>query len=68
VSISDIPSNGQVLGRAAHILVSLLHALHSFKGELVDSETLAREAVSIEREILKEPGESRTNMQPLMGI
>ncbi len=56
VSISDIPSNGTGLGSSSTFLVSLLHALHSYKGELVDSETLAREAVSIEREILKEPG------------
>ncbi|MCL4333078.1 MAG: kinase [Candidatus Thermoplasmatota archaeon] len=56
VSISDIPSNGTGLGSSSTFLVSLLHALHSYRGELVDSETLAKEAVLIEREVLKEPG------------
>jgi len=68
VSISDIPSNGTGLGSSSTFLVSLLHALHSYKGELVDSETLAREAVSIEREILGEPGGNRTNTQRHMEI
>ena len=36
--------------------MGLLHVLHSYKGEFVNSEELAREAVKIEREILKEAG------------
>ena len=56
VSISDIPSQGTGLGSSSSFLVSLLHALHSFKGELVGPEQLAREAVHIEREVLGEPG------------
>ena len=56
VSISDIPSRGTGLGSSSTFVVALLHALHSFKGELVNQEELAREAVKIEREILKEPG------------
>jgi len=56
VSISDIPSKGTGLGSSSSFLVGLLHALHSFKGEFVNPEELAREAVKIEREILGEPG------------
>ncbi|MEM0128437.1 MAG: kinase [Thermoplasmatales archaeon] len=56
VSISDIPSRGTGLGSSSSFLVGLLHALHSFKGEFVNPEELALEAVKIEREILKEPG------------
>jgi D-glycero-alpha-D-manno-heptose-7-phosphate kinase len=56
VSISDIPSRGTGLGSSSSFLVGLLHALHSFKGEFVNPEELAREAVKIEREILGEPG------------
>ena len=56
VSISDIPSRGTRLGSSSTFLVALLHALHSYKGEFVSSEELAREAVKVEREILKEDG------------
>jgi len=56
VSISDIPSKGTGLGSSSSFLVGLLHALHSFKGEFVNPEELASEAVKIEREILGEPG------------
>ena len=56
VSISDIPSRGTGLGSSSTFLVALLHALHSYKGEFTSNEELAREAVKIEREILKEPG------------
>ena len=56
VSISDIPSRGTGLGSSSTFLVALLHALHSYKGEFVSAEELAREAVKVEREILKEEG------------
>ena len=56
VSISDIPSRGTGLGSSSTFLVALLHALHSYKGEFVSAEELAREAVRVEREILKEEG------------
>lgn len=56
VSISDIPSRGTGLGSSSTFVVALLHGLHSFRGEFVNQEQLAREAVKIEREILKEPG------------
>ena len=56
VSISDIPSAGTGLGSSSTFLVALLHALHSYKGEFVSAEELAREAVKVEREILREDG------------
>ena len=56
VSISDIPSRGTGLGSSSTFLVALLHALHSYKGEFVSAEELAREAVRVEREILGEEG------------
>ena len=56
VSISDIPSRGTGLGSSSSFLVGLLHALHSYKGEFVNSNELAREAVKIERDILREEG------------
>ncbi|MEM3416111.1 MAG: hypothetical protein QW719_02095 [Candidatus Micrarchaeaceae archaeon] len=58
VSLSDIPARiaGNGLGSSSSFIVGLLNALHAWKGELVSKEELAREAVKIEREILKEPG------------
>jgi D-glycero-alpha-D-manno-heptose-7-phosphate kinase len=56
VSISDVPSQGTGLGSSSTFLVALLHALHSFKGDFVNAEQLAREAVHVERNILREAG------------
>lgn len=56
VSISDIPSTGTGLGSSSSFLVSLLNALHAYKGEHASAKILAEEAVKIEREILQEPG------------
>ncbi len=56
VSISDIPSTGTGLGSSSSFLVSLLNALHAYKGEHASSKQLSEEAVKIEREILREPG------------
>lgn len=56
VSISDIPSTGTGLGSSSSFLVSLLNALHAYKGEHASAKLLSEEAVKIEREILGEPG------------
>jgi D-glycero-alpha-D-manno-heptose-7-phosphate kinase len=56
VSLSDVPSQGTGLGSSSTFLVALLHALHSYKGEFVDAEQLAKEAVLVERNILREAG------------
>jgi len=53
-SMADIPS-GTGLGSSSAYAVSLLHALHTFKGETVSAEKLAEEACKIEIEILKDP-------------
>lgn len=56
ISITEIPSRGTGLGSSSSFLVGLLLALHTWLGENVTPETLAREAYKIEREILREPG------------
>lgn len=53
-SMADIPS-GTGLGSSSAYAVSLLHALHTFKGEAVSAKKLAEEACNIEIEILKDP-------------
>ena len=55
-SHADIPSRGSGLGSSSSFLVCLLHALHNFKGEFVTPERIAKEAVHIERNVLKEHG------------
>ncbi|MGC8724894.1 MAG: kinase, partial [Acidobacteriota bacterium] len=52
----EIPSRGTGLGSSSAFLVALLLALHTWLGENVTPETLAREAYHVEREVLKEPG------------
>ncbi len=56
VSMSDIPSNGTGLGSSSTFTVGLLNALHAYKGEHASSSQLAKEAIDIERNILKEEG------------
>ncbi len=56
ISVTEIPSRGTGLGSSSSFLVALLLALHTWLGENVTPEALAREAVHIEREVLKEPG------------
>ena len=55
-NIADMPSGGTGMGSSSAFLVGLLNALHAWKGEYASPTQLAREAVKIEREILKEPG------------
>lgn len=56
--LSDIPigSNGTGLASSSALLVGILNALHSFKGDKVSAEQLALEAYTIERVILGHPG------------
>jgi D-glycero-alpha-D-manno-heptose-7-phosphate kinase len=51
--ISDLPARTG-LGSSGAFVVSLLHALHAFKGNYVSPEKLAAEAIEIERDILKD--------------
>ena len=51
--ISDLPAFTG-LGSSSAFTVSLLHALHAFRGDRVTPSLLAREAIHIERDVLKE--------------
>lgn len=50
---SDLPSFTG-LGSSSSFTVGLINALHAYQGKLIDSDSLARTAIYIEREILKE--------------
>jgi D-glycero-alpha-D-manno-heptose-7-phosphate kinase len=57
VYMADLPltSAGSGLGGSSALAVGVLHALYAYKGLHVSAERLAREAVMIEREILRHP-------------
>ena len=52
--MADIPA-GTGMGSSSAFTVSLLHALHAMKGELVSKEVLAQEACYLEMDKLQEP-------------
>jgi D-glycero-alpha-D-manno-heptose-7-phosphate kinase len=54
-TMGDIPSAGSGLGSSSTVTVGALHALYSYRGELVTAEQLAREACRIELEVLGKP-------------
>ncbi|MCY3957379.1 MAG: GHMP kinase [Chloroflexi bacterium] len=54
-TLADVPSTGTGLGSSAAVTVGLLHALHAYRGRLVDARTLAEQACGIELEILDRP-------------
>lgn len=56
ITATQMPSQGTGIGSSSSCTVGALHALHRWKGDRVGPRQLAREAVRIEREILKEPG------------
>lgn len=51
--VGDLPARTG-LGSSSSFTVGLLHALHASKGEMVSSIQLAREAVCIEQQLLRE--------------
>lgn len=53
--LGDIPTEGTGLGSSSSVTVGVLNALHSYKGEVVSAEQLAKEACHIEIDILKKP-------------
>jgi len=55
VTLADIPSSGSGLGSSSTLTVGVLHALHVYRGESVDTEQLAREACHIEINVLGKP-------------
>lgn len=54
-TMADIPSEGSGLGSSSSVTVGLLHALYTFKGQLVTPGQLAREACEIEIDVLGKP-------------
>lgn len=54
-TMGDIPTEGSGLGSSSTVTVGALHAMHTFRRELVNEEQLAREACAIERDILRSP-------------
>jgi D-glycero-alpha-D-manno-heptose-7-phosphate kinase len=52
-NVADLPAFTG-LGSSSAFTVSLLHALHSFKGEFVTPLELAYEAIHVERDLLKD--------------
>jgi D-glycero-alpha-D-manno-heptose-7-phosphate kinase len=54
-TMGDIPSEGSGLGSSSTVTVGALHALYTYKGEIVPAEQLAKEACEIEIDILGSP-------------
>ena len=54
-TLADIPSEGSGLGSSSSVTIGLLHALYTYKGELVTADRLARDACEIEIDILGNP-------------
>ena len=54
-TLADVPSTGTGLGSSAAVTVGLLHALHTYRGRLLDARTLAEQACQIELDILDRP-------------
>jgi D-glycero-alpha-D-manno-heptose-7-phosphate kinase len=54
-TMGDIPSEGSGLGSSSTVVVGALHAMYAYLGEIVSAERLAREACTIEIQILKKP-------------
>jgi D-glycero-alpha-D-manno-heptose-7-phosphate kinase len=54
-TMADVPSSGSGLGSSASVTVGVLHAMHTYAGELVTAERLASEACTIEMDILGRP-------------
>jgi D-glycero-alpha-D-manno-heptose-7-phosphate kinase len=54
-TMGDIPSEGSGLGSSSTVTVGALHAMYTYRGEIISAERLAREACAIEIETLKKP-------------
>ena len=54
-TMGDIPSAGTGLGSSSTVTVGVLNALHMYRGDVRDAETLAREACEIEIDALGQP-------------
>lgn len=54
-TLADIPSEGSGLGSSSSVTVGLLNAFHTYRGEQVPLERLARQACEIEIDTLGKP-------------
>lgn len=54
-TMGDIPSSGSGLGSSSTVTVGALHAMYTYRGEIVPAEQLAREACEIEIDTLGKP-------------
>ncbi len=54
-TMGDIPSAGTGLGSSSTVTVGTLHALYTYRGDIMPAERLAREACEIEIDILGKP-------------
>lgn len=54
-TMGDIPSKGSGLGSSSTVTVGALHAMYSYRGELMPARRLAQEACEIEIDILGKP-------------
>jgi D-glycero-alpha-D-manno-heptose-7-phosphate kinase len=54
-TMGDIPSEGSGLGSSSTVTVGALHAMHTYLGDLPSAEALAKEACSIELDVLQAP-------------
>lgn len=54
-TMGDIPSAGSGLGSSSTVTVGALHAMHTYLGDIVPAEQLAREACQIEIDTLGKP-------------
>lgn len=53
-TIGDVPA-GTGMGSSSTLTVGLVHALHAFKGDIINRHRMAEEACKIEIDILKSP-------------
>lgn len=54
-TLADVPSAGSGLGSSSAVTVGALHAMYTYRGEIVPAERLAQEACHIEIEALGKP-------------
>lgn len=54
-TMGDIPSEGSGLGSSSTVTVGALHAMYTYRGEIVSAEKLAQEACEIEIDTLGKP-------------
>ncbi len=54
-TMGDIPSAGSGLGSSSTVTVGALHAMHTYQGQIVPADVLAKQACHIEIDVLKKP-------------